>query len=325
MTIYLAGNEVEILTNFAGASAPVATTSSDVAIAGVNRAGFELSGVSAADAVLSSPITEGWVHVRIGANTGSSVGAVSTDVFALKNAEGQNLVRIYDPNSGTTFSVQILSGTVISGLGPGDYDIYFKLSATVGACQVYREGALITEISGNVQFPSGTQSLSKFTFRGRSATVPASLTSRFAHLIVANTPTIGARVHTLPLTVSTPNNWTGTPANVTGTASAGTISETTVNDEINFSAADFGTTLQDGFGIDAVVISSKAQALTGSPVTRLQGRSRVSGTPYDVGGSQLLGTGVSPVQHIVGVNPATSTAWTVATVNAAEFGVQAKA
>lgn len=322
MTVFLAGNELEILTYVSGAAA-VASTDANVAIANVNRAGFSIANGGVSSVQLPSNRTEGWMHCQF--HRDGAFGGTTTNAIALRNAEGQNIFRIVcEPSAVATTSYALLTASPVSiGLQTFAVDVYWKISATVGILRVYVNGSLVGEVTGNVQFPSGTQSVNNIYLQGPQGN--ATTTCHYSNIVVADTPTLGARVHTLPLTVAATNNWTGTPAGVTGTSVGTAISETTANDEISFNAADFATTLQSGYAIDAVIISSRAQALTGSPVTRLQGRSRISGTPYDVGGSVLLGTGFAPVQHVIAQNPATATSWTVSGVNGAEFGVQAKA
>ena len=52
--------------------------------------------------------------------------------------------------------------------------------------------------------------------------------------------------------------------------------------------------------------------------------SRVSGTDYDVGGDQPAPASIGGLRQVFEVNPATGLAWTVAELNAAEFGVRSR-
>lgn len=328
MTVFLAGNELEIFSSFAG-SGGTATTSAEVCLAGVNRAGVSFNGhANTGTITIPSSLTEGWLHARISRQAADSSQVSATrSILSVNNSSGQSIARVRADGNDQFLRVQAHTGTEVGGLNRIiDVDINWKIDATAGFVRIYVNGALATEFVGVVQFASGVQSVSQIVLNGISIdTLVTNFTCLFSQILVADTPTIGARVHTLPLTVSTTNQWTGTPANVTGTASAGTISESTVDEEISFNAADFATTLQDGYGIEAMVLSSRAQALAGSPVTRIQGRTRIGGTPYNAGGSLLLTTGFTTAQHIMPTNPATSTVWTVSDANSAEFGLQAKA
>ena len=322
MTVFFAGNEVELFTSFNG----TVSTNANVAISGVNRAGVSFLQLSQVGVINFPEQSEGWVHFRH-SRINAVARTIRTPALSLRNSSDVSLVdlRAYASNANDAW-VSIRGGADVA-LPTGsvrDVDIHYKIAASGGFVKVYADGVLITEVSGNTSLSSGAQTVSRMRMAGLDDQNIGTSQNLFSQFLVADTPTLGARVHTLPLTVGATNQWDGTPANVTGTASAGAISETTADEEISFTAADFGVALQSGFALEAVVLSSYAQALSGSPVTKVQGRSRIGGTPYSSGGLITLASGYALAQQVMAINPATSASWTVAEVNAAEFGLQAK-
>jgi len=346
VTVYLGFNEPEAWTSISAPTAITIATTGGVVISGYNRAAMILDARVEAIATLGTAITEGYAHCRIIPKNQSVVvsgGGIADFTFAVRDELGNIIGGFYenqnnqaqrtrwyatyfgDPNLYTLNSTT--TGTLIGDNSGAAYDVdlHFKIDNTVGFLRWYVDGIMVREFIGDTQ-PSTSNKVGQIRSRATGATTASGSASQhtIGHIVVADTPTFSARVHTLPMTVSTPNAWTGTPTDVTGTASAGNISETTNDDEINFSTADLATAVRSGYNIGAVIVSSNSQAASGSPVTRLQGRTRVGGTPYNIETSKLLAVTFAGVQHIANTNPATSAIWLTGEVNSAEFGLQAK-
>lgn len=323
MTVFFAGSEPDILNSFSG----TISTNTNVALAGINRAAMSFAGTSQFGSTTLPAVNEGWFHARF-FRTGNVGDFTYFDVLNVTNGS-VTLFRIQSTPNGN------LGTTILAGARSnfhntttafaGDFDVHFKFHATDGFVRIYINQSLHQEVTGNTIPSSGPSNTAALSLRGPAFSTSTSYQFQVSNFLLADTPTLGARVHTLPLTVSTPNQWTGTPTDVTGTSSLGIISETTVDEEINFAAADLATAIRDGYRIEAVVVSNRSQFLTGSAVTKLQARTRIGGTPYNLDTEKALSTGYLAYQHIANVDPSTSAAWTTTNVNGAEFSLQAKA
>ena len=326
MTTYVAGSEVEILSSFNG----TVSTDSRIAVSGVNRAGFQFVGTGQTGVLNFTGVTEGWFHFRAASiNNDAGVANVVQATARLRNSTDQTLVTF---NRGTQtltqWQVQILSQPVVEVSGnEADWDIHFKIDPTVGFVRVYRNQALVTSFEGAVQFASGTQEVSRFFMTSVSALSGISTRATgYSQLLCSSDPTLGARVHTLPLSAGSVNTWaTGTVTDINDTADTpGTFIATDTNgDEILFEMGDISGLLA-GNGIRALVMSTSSQTLGGSPVTNQRGRVKLGATTYDMGAAVAPGTGFKRVQHILDLDPATTLPWVVADINAAEIGLKAE-
>jgi hypothetical protein len=325
MTTYVAGSEVEILSSFNG----TVSTDARIAVSGVNRAGFSCNGTSESGVLDFAGLTEGWFHVRMASLTVNVfVSNFINNTAFLRNSTNQNLVTFargsQDLNS---WRVQILSEPTVTISGnEADWYIHFKIDPTVGFVRVYRNQALVTNLEGAVQFASGTQEVSRFTMSGITATTPGSQATGYSQLLCSSDPTLGARVHTLPLSAGSVNTWaTGTVTDINDTANTpGTFIATDTNgDEILFEMGDISA-ITPGNGIRALVMSTSSQTLSGSPVTNQRGRVKLGATTYDMGAAVAPGTGFKRVQHILDLDPATTLPWVSTDINAAEIGLKAE-
>jgi hypothetical protein len=321
MTVFFAGNEFECLTTFNG----TVTTDASVALSGVNRAGIQFTGATQSGRAEFSAQTEGWWHFRYNR---AVTGAAGTDTVAsLRNSTDQALVNFTSTrNSVTSHFVSILGATAVAFPGGStfDVDIHFKVAASGGFVKVYVNNSLLTESSGNTQLASGAQSISRFFM---TAPVSGSLfpIARYSQLLGSSFSTLGSRVHTLGFSAGSVNDWIGavTDINDTSNTPATLISADANNEEVLMAATDISS-ISSGNSITALVVSSAARAVSGSPVTNLIGRVKLGSTTYDLGSAVTLTDGFLPVLHILGLDPSTSAPWVASDINSAEIGLQAK-
>jgi hypothetical protein len=324
MTVFMAGDEVELFTSFNGS----VSTHSKVIVAGVNRAGFSFFGSGQSGTVDFTPQTEGWFHFRmglIGSNTNNS--EANRETAFLRNSSGQTIFRLWSSTRSENYLAQILNqGLVAAPSFGGDWDVHYRINAVDGFVRVYFNQVLVTQFDGPVQFASGDQSVSRFLMLGFNTNLGGACTVGYSQLLSSDLPTLGSRIHTLPLSNGSVNEWDGvvTDINDTSNTPATVISTGTVNEEVLFVAGDVSG-INSGNGITAVIISTASQAVTGSPVTRQRGRLKIGSTTYDMGDAVVLGNGFTRTQHVLATNPETLSEWLLADVNAVEIGLRAEA
>jgi hypothetical protein len=328
MTVYVAGSEVEIFSTFNGS----VTTDSTVAVSGINRAGVNCLGIGQTGLIEFSPQDEGWLHFRAARiGTSATGGEASREILRLRNSTDQNLFRLWALSGVTnSFEAQILNLTVVpftNGGGGSDYDVHFKIAETDGFVRVYRDQTLVTEFDGDTRLPSGAQEVGRISISGSARlTSGAATNAAFSQFLVSELPTLGARVHTLPLTAGSVNEWTGSVSDINDSSNtpASLISTNTDEAEILMAAGDISS-VATGNAITALVMSTASRALGGAAVTQQIGRVKLGSTTYDMGSAVALSDGFNKVQHILALNPDTTAAWEAADINGAEIGFQALA
>lgn len=343
MTVICAFNEIDGLTTVSNASRlEVSTSTTYGVITGVSRAAFgsDLNNLSMTRD-LGQVVTEGWAHVRLyPRNDYPGTGSNAGNLFSLLDENNSVVAAIYADSQGSAVNPFLPLGIRVNGVGglsailfsagTGssnllDIDIHFRVADSGGFYRVYFSGALVYEFLGDTR-PTASTGIRTVQFDTRgcnSSSVPDH--TYFSQVIVSTSSTIGARVHTLALSAGSVNDWTGavTDINEPTDSPASLISTATNGAEILMAAGDVSGLLT-GNVISALVMSSSAQAVIGSPVTNLAGRVKLGATTYDLGTVAPLVSGFRGVQHILGTNPATALPWQIADVNGAEIGLQAR-
>lgn len=322
MTVYLAGNEVDIMTDFAG----TISTDTRVALPGINRSGLALQGAAqTAVCTVPNPLTEFWFHIRL-AKISSNFSNNSGDVFFLRNAAGANLFRIsanrntndntatgYGP-TGASFSFTLLTTNL---------DVYCKLGTVDGIFRVWIDEVLVYELLGNVQFPSGSQAFTSAVFVNFNVVSGAVLA--FSQIVFSSLPTFLAKVYSLSLSGGTLNQWAGTSANVQGTGFAllaDGLKETAPDDSFLFAASDIPALGPAEF-IDGVCLHASALFEVGSAVQKVAPLLN-DGTTTNVGADTALTSAFTQRTWVYDTNPFTSAAWNVAAVNGLQMGLRAR-
>lgn len=342
MTIYLAFNESEALNGVTADVTNITTTAA--VIAGVNRAAVQLARGVICTADLASSINEGWLHAKIVPRYGSSISGAATDYFLSIVDENNNQIAGFYQNNNSNGDILELRlvyfGDTSVGSGGGgtdtgllvgntsstgyDVDLYFLIDDTVGILRWYIGGTLVREVLGDTQ--NGASDLIKgLRLRSLGTNDGTNHNLVISQVIMSDEPTIGARLHTLALGTASTNDWDGTLTDVTGTTynTSSTLSTDVAADEVICATGDIGS-INSGNEIKAVIVSTAALSIPGSPVTELRGTAVISSTTYNTA-DVALEPAFAPVLHIFETNPATTAKWTLAEVNAAEFGFEARA
>lgn len=313
----------------------VGTTAADTTAAYI--AAYAKEGVSISDpaSFIRFPfpaLSEGWIqyHFRAGV-WGTSGSGLPGELFALSATEGSQPLFQLDFDGPTEASLEYWNGTafVEAHMLANPFvdntrykiDINFKLHETTGFLRVYVNDALIWEYTGDTIFTAAT-TLGSIDLA--SPNLSGSLIA--SALIIADEDTRSMIFHQGQATADGANTaWTGTYTDVTeldrddtDLIESGTADqlETFVMDDVNAALADYVPR--------AVVLSTRARRGVSGP-QNLQGVVRQSGVDYPTASISGLNTAYGTRQAVMAVNPATSAAWTIAEVNAAEFGVKSVA
>lgn len=322
MTTYFAGNELDAFKNTVSATSSTAT---DLIVSGVNRGGIALAGESAkAECVLSTAITEGWFHYKYLGVT--AAGTSFAFASMAENVEGQALWSMgqYGFIQAKQNILRAPNGdTLIAGDPTANCDIYFKIgTAGVGIFRVWADQTLIYEnLTDAVQFPSGTQSVTKIILRGgRDTTVKG-----YSQVVCSSLPTLGAKVYAVPLGTASLNDWSGTPANIQGQtpASFADALRADTNADRVLMAADNIPALGAGEFIDCVTLHAAASYDVGSPVTKLAPLIN-DGATTQLGTALTLSSLSNGYAFQYATNPFTSGVWTASEINALSLGFEAQ-
>lgn len=311
MTIYFMGSEVGAFTPLDANSYEDAAGAVDTAF---NRACIrsEMSVSTARSATFSALPSAFYVHAKVYHHfNGTAEGYTctlsdgTTSLFRIKSDSNslqmQHYIGAAWTNLGSSVAVDLSS--------PQDVDIFID---TAGTAKLYLSGALrvtasatLTAITGITQFIHGPTNVNNI---------------QIAHVVIADEPTIGWRLVTVPITgAGATTDWTGTYAEV---------------DEMVYSDADFinsataaqvelfahSTAIPSGYRVQAVGVSARAKK-GGSGPTKLQLALRSAGTTY-FSGDKALDVGYDSYEHIWETDPATSAAFTTSAIAALQFGVK---
>jgi len=345
MTVLCAFNEHDGLTSMSStATLLISTSTADGVIAGLTRAVFGGNTNWNASRALGQELAEGWAHVRIrprNAWPGSVSGGHenSGNMVTLNDNSGNVICAIYvdsqasNTNSNLPFNVRAngtggLSGVIYTSTTNIslllDFDINFKVADSDGFYKIYLNGSLIYTFTGDTK-PGTSTGVASITFQSRVAL--ANLSSYFSQVVVSDLPTIGARVHTLALSAfGDLSQWAGAVTDVNGTeeSPATILTEGTPNEQVLFTKGTMSAVVA-GNVVSGVVMGHRSRYAAGSPVTKVRGIAKVSGTIYENAAAQTLTESITGHQSIFGLNPATSAPWTVAEINAAQIGMKAEA
>lgn len=273
-------------------------------------------------------MTEGWVAFTL--DTSDRTIAVNWDhwMWSLRDmlhTSTKATFGLYTPINSLTYTVQRPNGTAMVSsaisltAGLHRFDVYFKLNSSAGAFMVYIDGTLVATYTGSVtETTSGFVGINGLCFEAEGGNSSAMRT--VSGMFVSDSDTRGQVIAIdYPMGDGATNEFTGTYANV---------------DEIG--AADGLYMQANAAGLSALLqFDALNSALSGyTPVAAgllLSGPgtwrgmdllTRSSGVTYDaaVMKSNTEFSILSQVHGITATNPATSTPWTIAEINAAQFG-----
>lgn len=336
MTVYMAFNEAEGLDDVTNVE-----DATEMAISGVARSGFTFgdngSTPQSADATLSSPLSECWVHFT---------GRVESDGFS--RLEFGSLFDLYDDDGNSLLTISHASGvvevsTVLDSTGSTTiFTIGFNTNFTVdihlsvnssGFIKVYVDSILKYNQTGDTVASTSATGVETLRFRDPGY-IAGELTSSsnemcFGQVLVSDSNTIGALVYTLDHTTTTDsiNDWAVGDINDIdefGVNDTDLLSTDTDNDQFTY---DSSITLSAPSGVEAytaVVQTWRGSYDAGASVTNITPfLNDTTSTSTSFGTSQGLTTSFANYRKIWDTDPADSGNWTATKINNYEFGIQA--
>lgn len=241
---------------------------------------------------------------------------LNTNVITLKQWNGSAWSTI-----ATTSAFNPASGRHI-------YDVYIKVgTAGVGEIRVYCDGlpAVYTN-SFDTTFGGAVTAFTSMRLTS-GVTNTSNGDSYYSEVIIADWNTIGSRLQTIiPNGAGNYNAWTGAGYTAVDELNPGADFMTAASTNLRFSTAfsDIGA-LATGEIIAGVKVAGAFTKDLASPQS-VDYFTRISGTDYD-GTDQTAPSATNSLTNISqswATSPATSSAWTVTELNAAEFGVRSR-
>jgi hypothetical protein len=276
-----------------------------------------------------SAMSEGWIQYYVNINT-AITASTAGQMFRLKSGETGQVLFQYDFDAlaqqaleywnGSAF-VEVNEGTVFSA-ARYKVDLQFKMDNSVGYFRVYVNDTLLHELTGDTIFTAAT-TLDVIELVCPNPSGLGSGQFDFSGLIIADEDTRSMVFHQGQATANGANTaWTGVYTDVTKLdrndntfIESGTAAqlETYVMDDVHTDLAAYVPR--------AVVLSTRTRRGATGP-QNMQGVVRQSGTDFMTSNIAGINTAYGTRQAVMNTNPATSAAWTIAEINAAEFGVK---
>lgn len=341
MAILKAFNELD---GFESTSGVVTNVNSGYAVkAGVNRAciHFRSSNVNNRSfSYFPLSLTEGWVRFygRPSTNAGGGSSGAYTNtgyVFGLIDELDNNVFGLYNVVNGLyagSFQNPTTGGTDVAGnRATGNWDFYWRLHPTTGVLRIYYNESLDYEFLGNTMPGASNKIKGFFVAPAGDGNSPSSggntnVSSVLGHFIVSTTPTFGGEVYTLEIEAAgTISGWTGDPLLIAGlTPNVADGIKATVNNQTSLFDIREMPALAPGKEINAVILSTWSRYAENAEVKHQAGVVRSGATYAETAVKPVSFPSAGPLQHIMELNPINGLDWTVADINAAEFGIRAK-
>ena len=266
-----------------------------------------------------------WVHANI---VFDNAGGGADDPFCVFHdiGEAQDIVSFSGLNGDFTIAYWNGSGTTEFNTSvsiPTDtldtYDMRVFIDGSVGAFQLYQNGLLLGEVTGDTDFDSLT------TERIEFKPVDTNIDTFFSEIIIDDADTIGQRLLTLGVDGNGANtDWNGDFNDVdeVGPVDDGTTIDNDTDGEYeNFTATDVASAFTSGCDVNALIIASTA-ASDATGVSNMSHALRINSNNFE--GSNLSGLTSSLVpgfQTIFDENPDTTNPWTIDNLDDVEIGV----
>lgn len=333
MTILAAGSEPEAF-NIYGSSWDM-QTSSNYIDTNYSRAGVKLREYTQIVVDFEEQTDTVYASFMLGiVSTQSSNGQTVAALLGLASGVYNRLVRIRASNTSSAFVFEYWDGSAYVSLGgfTATQNVAYritlavKLHATAGWVRFYRNGVLEGEaVDINTLTISGLSSLSRLALGALYiASNSTGFGAVYSEVIVANENTVDMRLKTLaPNAAGTYSEWTSgdyTGVDETGMDDTDFIMSNTAAQRITFNFPDISIA---DFKVHSVVLSARARAGDTGP-QNMEALVRSGGTDAEVPFSAPE-FNYTPNQVIMAVNPVGGTAWTQASLNAAEIGLRSVA
>lgn len=308
-----------------------------------------------ADAILSQNVSEAWFHFVMNPQAMMTTKSfLRVKNFAQRDAGAFSLVRLRAATNATgssalsgTFTAQLdflnAAGTGYTNVGSAftiscdartTFDLHVKLHASAGRIAIYKEGTLMAEFTGDTM-PSAAAAdgIDLLQMCGSFSPNEGAVAYAVCHseMIIASESTINWRlVELTPTGAGANSGWAGAytavdDVNNPGSGGSGDndiITAATAGLKSTFVMSDVNASF-NGLAVAGVGVVARVRKGATGP-QNLAGVARIGGTDYD-------SANVAPASNYTAkralweTSPATSGAWTIAEINAAEFGIKAVA
>jgi hypothetical protein len=323
MTIYFAGGEM-------GAFIPSDSTVTEAGSVSHYNSSFARTALYATkDAnYFESPeltgLTDAWIHFDL--SVGSALVGEGKR-FSWYDTAGTERIRLIGDNAGDmTLQYNVGAGFVTVGSVVSaplsnvtqTIDIHVVCNSASGSIHLYLSGT--ERVAGTGIDLSAITELNKVRFTGKLATGSLGADTFASQVIVADEPTIGWRLTTVPATgAGATTDWTGgyTEIDEVAYSDADFINSATANQVELFSHS---TAVPSGYAVRAVAVTARAKCGASGP-QNIQLALRSAGTTY-FSASKALDVGYEAFVNIWETDPATSADFTASAIAALQFGVK---
>jgi hypothetical protein len=246
-------------------------------------------------------------------------GGGTRRIALAQSASGSGQLRFFTWNGSSWDTIQTAGANSVTA-ALVRYDVYVKLG-NPGVFRVYKDGIAVMAETPNLSF-GGLANLD--TLELCTGFASGGVVTHYTEAIVATWNTIGSKLVTrVPDANGTHLAWPGAAFGNIDEITAGTdyMTSPTANQRASFLLTDFPA-LSAGFVVDNVRVVTTASTDGGGP-SKLNNFVRIGSVDYDQS-DKALTLGQAGVVTDFASSPATSLPWTIAELNAAEFGVRSR-
>lgn len=331
MTVYFMGTEVQ---DFPYISVPSAVSNNTDTwrffTANVRSTCYLPSGAAETNYIETATFsaTELWIHANVHIDY---LAGTLTNYFLAACAGGTPRISVRFDNGGFTLrywngSAWVsLGSAVMTSEGLFRFDCYIKVGSP-GQVRLYINNIpVLSSVTVDTTFGGAVAAFN--TVRFCPVGVTSNAITHVSEVIVADWNTIGAKVVSrAPNAAGSWNEWTGSSYQAVDEVNPASdfLLSPAANQRFSANFADFPA-LASGESVEGVKVAAAAIRDAGGP-QNLNFFCRIDGTDFDspdqpVPTVQLTAT---PNSQFVATNPATGTPWSLAELNAAEFGVRSR-
>jgi len=243
-----------------------------------------------------------------------------TPLFRLRQSAAVTGSIVLEYWNGSAWTSGGASSAVMAATTRYKFDVKLIMDNSVGEYLFYINDALILSYSGDTVFTAAT---TVTTLELMSPSNTGTNNFSFSGVIIASEDTRAMVFHQAQATAAGANTaWTGTYTDVTElgrddgdlieSGSANQV-ETYVMDNVNAALSEYS--------VRAVVLGVRSRKGTTGP-QNMQGAVRQSGTDFFTSNVSGLSPAYSSHNFVLTTNPATSAEWTIAEIDADEFGLK---
>lgn len=281
-----------------------------------------------------TPVSELWVRFHVwGLQMGQTSSGLNTGQFwrAYEVEAGTRLFSI-DLDGSTDTAFEMWDGAAFTEFGTAStpmlssalykVDIRLKLDNVSGEFQFYVNDVLMITYTGDTIRTAAT-TISCVELDG--GYIGAEANQIFSGVIVSTTDTRNMVFHQGQMTAAgATSDWTGAYTDVTKlTVDDTTFISSGTADQVETYVAENVNAALSAYSVEAVVLATRTRRGTTGP-QNLQAVVRQSGVDHVTADLTGIDGAYGAIRAIMTANPATSGAWTIAEIDAAEFGVKSK-